>query len=114
MKNDDIIVVFDDIAKDLNRCDEYVELLRIGLSQLEINDEGYIILDTLLNNLDRWLPSLLIKHDMYSEWTGNRAEGFFGNFKIKFGFSKKSASELCKNLMTYIDESSITQIYFYN
>lgn len=101
-KNDDIIVGFDDIATNLNRCNEYVELLRKRLSQLDSDDEGYIILDTLLNNLDRWLPSRLIELGIYSEWTSNRAEGFFGNFKIKFGFSRKSASELCKNLMTYI------------
>lgn len=75
-----------------------MQLLQTWLDILEKGDDGCKILDTLFNNLDQWLPNSLIQHGIYSEWTSNRVEVLVDNFKIKFGFTRRSASKLCKNL----------------
>lgn len=106
---DDIIAGFDDIFFNISRCDEYINLLQIRITQMEEESSmlhkslppGHEILQAMIKNVNHWLPSKLIESGIYLDWNTNRAEGFFGNFKQHFGFKLFTLTQLCLNIVQF-------------
>lgn len=97
-KNSDIIIGFYDIQKNVQRCNDYLQLLISKLSQIQEESKGKQILKWMIENEENWMPLKLIQHGVIIEWTTNRCEGFFGMFKQRFGFRRFTLTTLTKNL----------------
>ena len=95
----DIIIGFYDIQRNFNRCNEYMELLRKTLQSSSPEPTGHEIIRWMIENEENWLPINLIRHGVFDDWTTNRAEGFFGMFKQRFGFKRFTLRNLAKNLI---------------
>ena len=99
-QSDDIIVGFADVSIHYERCEDYLQLLLSRLKDLH-GKQGFGIIHSMIEGVDHWLPSKLIENGVFFKWNNNRIEGFFGCYKSQHGFSRVTAGELCKNLMSY-------------
>lgn len=97
--SDTVIIGFDFCYNHPEKCDNYIEILKEKINH--VSEEARNLLNYLLNNCDNWLPSKLIEHGVFINQINNRVEGFFGNFKLKYGFTRFSANRLCQCLKNY-------------
>lgn len=98
-KNSDIIIGFYDIQKRVERCDDYINMLMELNENMDEKTKGKKIINWMLDYQNNWLPIKLIENGVIFDWTTNRAEGFFGIFKQRFGFKRFTLSSLTKNMI---------------
>ena len=95
----DIVTGFRAIQKNVLLCDEYMAMVSEILNTQD-DFPGRDTLQWMMIYADHWLPSRLIQHGVLFDWTTNRAEGWFGTLKQRYGFTLFTLAELTKNIIT--------------
>ncbi len=99
-ENSDIVKGYYLIQNEIFKADEYLNYI----SDLTKKDDykDIAILKWMIEYHNNWVPKNLIINGIVREWTTNRAEGLFGNFKQTYGFTRFPMKKLIKNLNTYM------------
>ena len=103
----DIVKGFYSIQKDIGRCFEYINFLKNIYDSLETGNE---LIKWMITYEENWLPIHLIEFGNLYDWTTNRVEGFFGNFKLHNNFKIFKLLDLIKGLVNYC-QLQMTQSY---
>ena len=94
----DIIKGFYHVQKCVEAGYTYIEYLKETYESLETGNE---IIRWMIDYEQNWLPIHLIEHGNLYDWTTNRVEGFFGNFKLHNNFKIFKITDLIQSLINY-------------
>lgn len=99
-ENSDVVHGFYNLQKDIYQADEYLKYINNLIKEPKYQDCA--ILKWMVEFQNNWVPKNLITNGVINEWTTNRIEGLFGNFKQTYGFTRFTMKKLIKNILIYM------------